>query len=392
MNNWQEIMLGEICDIEIGGTPSRSEERYWWKSSDDGIRLPWVSISDMKRKVVIDTKESITELGASQSNCKHIPKGTLLMSFKLTIGRLAFAGRDLYTNEAISAIKPIRSALPEFLYYGLQQWNLTGDSDQAVKGVTLNKQKLQEIPCLLPPLPEQKKIIEILSGVQNNINAVEEEIVKIENLEKCLMSSFFSQSGGGDWRKVPVSDIGRVVRGASPRPKGDPRYYGGRVPRLMVADVTRDGKYVSPRIDYLTEAGAKLSRPVPAGTLTIVCSGVVGVPSILSVDACIHDGFLALVDISPECTTEYLYYFFKPLQQLFDSSATHGGIFTNLTTEIMKEFPVFLPPLSRQAEIVKILNSVEASRNSLLSKRQKLVYLFEGISSDLLSGRQRVSI
>ena len=116
MNDWQEVTLGEICSIEIGGTPSRSDERYWWKSGSNSIRLPWVSISDMKGKVITDTKESITEIGASQSNCKHVAKGTLLMSFKLTIGRLAFAGRDLYTNEAISAIKPIRDVCPEFLY------------------------------------------------------------------------------------------------------------------------------------------------------------------------------------------------------------------------------------------------------------------------------------
>ena len=183
-----------------------------------------------------------------------------------------------------------------------------------------------------------------------------------------------------------------LIRGASPRPKGDPRYYGGRVPRLMVADVTRDGKYVTPRIDFLTEAGAKLSRPVPAGTLTIVCSGVVGVPSILSVDACIHDGFLAIVDISPECNAEYLYYFFRPLQQILDSSATHGGIFTNLTTEILKDFPVLLPSPARQGEIVKILRSIDSLRNGLLTKQSKYACLFKSISSDLLSGRNRVSV
>jgi type I restriction enzyme S subunit len=182
MSDWQEVTLGEICNIEIGGTPSRSEERYWWKSDDDGIRLPWVSISDMKGKVISDTKESITEIGALRSNCKHVSQGTLLMSFKLTIGRLAFAGRDLYTNEAISAIRPVKDVCPEFLYYGLRHWNLTGDSDQAVKGVTLNKQKLQEIPCLLPPLPEQKKIAEILSGIDKMINGISEAIEKSETI------------------------------------------------------------------------------------------------------------------------------------------------------------------------------------------------------------------
>ena len=78
-----------------------------------------------------------------------------------------------------------------------------------------------------------------------------------------------------DWEVFKLAKLGRVIRGASPRPKGDKRYYGGNVPRLMVEDVTRDGKFVFPQIDFLTEDGAKLSRPCNKGTLTIVCSGTV---------------------------------------------------------------------------------------------------------------------
>ena len=140
------------------------------------------------------------------------------------------------------------------------------------------------------------------------------------------------------WNTLSVGRIARVIRGASPRPKGDSRYYGGNIPRLMVADVTRDGKYVIPKIDFLTETGAQQSRMMPAGTLTIVCSGTVGIPSILAVDACIHDGFLALAEISDNYDIEYLYYVFSRLQRDFDSVATHGGVFTNLTTSILKEF------------------------------------------------------
>ena len=161
------------------------------------------------------------------------------------------------------------------------------------------------------------------------------------------------------WNTLSVGRIARVIRGASPRPKGDSRYYGGNIPRLMVADVTRDGKYVIPKIDFLTETGAQQSRMMPAGTLTIVCSGTVGIPSILAVDACIHDGFLALAEISDNYDIEYLYYVFSRLQRDFDSVATHGGVFTNLTTSILKEFTILLPPISEQKKIAAILSSVD---------------------------------
>jgi len=294
-----------------------------------------------------------------------------------------------------STFTPNENADPEFVFQVFQSEIFKKHVSDALEGSAINNLKnstIESFEVPIPPLPEQKKIAEILSGTQETKDAVARQISKVNYLEKCLLSSIFSQGEGEEWKRVSVSDIGRVIRGASPRPKGDPRYYGGSVPRLMGADVTRDGKYVIPSIDFLTEAGAKLSRPVPAGTLTIVCSGVVGVPSILSVDACIHDGFLAIVDILPECMTEYLFYYFKPLQQLLDSSATHGGIFTNLTTEILKDFPVSLPPLEKQREIVSDLRSIDSCRNSLIAKEKKIEFLLNSISSDLLSGRKRVSI
>ena len=177
------------------------------------------------------------------------------------------------------------------------------------------------------------------------------------------------------WKVCQVGEIARVIRGASPRPKGDPRYYGGKVPRLMVSDVTRDGKYVTPKTDFLTEEGAKLSRPMPAGSLTVVCSGTVGVPSFLAVDACIHDGFLALDNISDTCDKEYLYYTFSRLQQDFDSAATHGGVFTNLTTETLRTFKIPLPTVPEQKKIAAILSSVDeaiASTQAVIDQTRKV--------------------
>jgi type I restriction enzyme S subunit len=268
MSDWQELPLGEICGIEIGGTPSRSEERYWWKSDGDGIRLPWVSISDMKEKVITETKESITEVGALQSNCKHVAKGTLLMSFKLTIGRLAFAGRDLYTNEAITAIRPNKDLCPEFLYYGLQHWNLTGDSDQAVKGVTLNKQKLQEIPCLIPPLPEQKKIAEILSGIDRSHAKLSDKIKALTRIRVQLIRQFLTQGGHPksdhedilppDWQIKTLDEVAQFRRGSFPQPYGNPEWFDDNgFPFVQVFDIDDNGRLKSSTKSRISQAGAE---------------------------------------------------------------------------------------------------------------------------------------
>lgn len=93
--------LESICDIRIGGTPSRNKQSYF------GGNNLWVSIAEMNGQTITDTKEKITDEGVKNSNVKLIPKGTTLLSFKLSIGKTAIAGADLYTNEAIAALVPL---------------------------------------------------------------------------------------------------------------------------------------------------------------------------------------------------------------------------------------------------------------------------------------------
>jgi type I restriction enzyme S subunit len=184
------------------------------------------------------------------------------------------------------------------------------------------------------------------------------------------------------WDLVTVKEISRVVRGSSPRPKGDRRYYGGSIPRVMVADITRDKKYVTPSIDFLTEEGSKLSRPVPKGTLVLVCSGTpqqVGLPGILANGACIHDGIIALTEIEKRCRTEWLFYLFIYSQSFMDSAATHGGTFVNLTTDIVKRTQFGLPSVRVQDEYIERLSKLEdsiketgANLNAILSVLQAL--------------------
>jgi type I restriction enzyme, S subunit len=194
-----------------------------------------------------------------------------------------------------------------------------------------------------------------------------------------------------DWDTLSIEQLGTVIRGASPRPKGDKRYYGGNIPRLMVEDVTRDGKFVNPSVDFLTEEGAKRSRPCPKGTLTLVCSGTVGVPSFLVTDACIHDGFLALVDVNKKVDSDFLYHFLKTQQSRFDNSATHGGVFTNLTTEIFREFKVPLPcNKEEQRAIAQALSDVDALITSLDKLIAKKRHLKTATMQQLLTGKKRL--
>lgn len=98
---YPKYRLDDICKVVIGGTPSRENSSYF------GGENLWVSIAEMNGQIIQDTKEKITNEGVKQSNVKLIKKGTTLLSFKLSIGKTAIAGTDLYTNEAIAGLVPL---------------------------------------------------------------------------------------------------------------------------------------------------------------------------------------------------------------------------------------------------------------------------------------------
>jgi type I restriction enzyme S subunit len=115
---WVVKTVGDICELGMGRTPPRLNKAYW------GRGYKWLSIADLKGKIVSNSKEEITALAASTMTI--IPKGSLLMSFKLSLGRLCFAGCDLFTNEAICSFNQLQAS-PEFVYYILGRTDLEAD-------------------------------------------------------------------------------------------------------------------------------------------------------------------------------------------------------------------------------------------------------------------------
>jgi len=120
-----------------------------------------------------------------------IQKGTLLMSFKLSLGRLCFAGCDLFTNEAICSFNKLR-ANAEFLYYVLGRTDFSLYGKQAVKGYTLNKESLKLIEVPFPPLPEQTAIAAVLSDMDAELAALEARRDKTRALKQAMMQELLT--------------------------------------------------------------------------------------------------------------------------------------------------------------------------------------------------------
>ena len=163
--------LSEICKINIGGTPRRDNPDYW----NNGNNI-WVSIRELNDNIITDSIEKITDLGVKKSNVKLIPKDTILFSFKLSIGKIAISGCDLYTNEAIAGlIIQENQVIMKYLYYILKEIT-TFSSKGCIGGGSLNKDSLSKIKIPIPSLERQKKIVEYCEYNDTLIKQLEKEI------------------------------------------------------------------------------------------------------------------------------------------------------------------------------------------------------------------------
>ena len=175
-----------------------------------------------------------------------------------------------------------------------------------------------------------------------------------------------------NWVWTTVDELCDVVRGGSPRPAGDEKYYNGAIPFLKVADLTKDDEIYVYKADYtIKEAGLKKTRLVNEGTLLLTNSGAtLGVPKITTFSTTFNDGIAAFLYINKEIQL-YLYWFLKSKTDSF-RKIDQGAAQPNLNTDLIKSIPIPLPPLTEQKRIIKeikrwfsLINQIDQNKSDL---------------------------
>ena len=187
--SWEWVRFKNFVNYSMGKTPPRKEAVYW-----DDSDIPWVSISDMiSDGIVKETKEKVTSYAAESIFKRKLSKaGTLLMSFKLTVGKVSILGIDAFHNEAIISIYPYVDTdkiETNYLFSTLPLLSQNGDTKSAIKGSTLNSDSLDALLIPLPPLQEQKRIVKKLNELTP---AVQQYSVRHSHLDK-LNTTFPNQ-------------------------------------------------------------------------------------------------------------------------------------------------------------------------------------------------------
>jgi type I restriction enzyme S subunit len=377
---WTETSLGEIATLTMGRTPSRSDKTYW----TEDLAYPFCTIADMDGKFIFPKREGVTIKAIQDGKARIAPTGTLLMSFKLTIGRMGFAGQDIFPNEAIVSITPDSAiAMDTFLYYLLGFQDLTAGSGRAIKGETLNSKSLSAIPISLPPLTEQKRIVDVVSSVDAYIDALQQQSDSARTSRNAVLHDLLS-AGGDDWTKTTLGDISSFV---SKRES----------PKELALDTSYVGlEHVEPKTTLISNWGSveSVSSSVtpfePEDTLFgrlrpyLHKVAFADFPGVCSPE-------ILVLRSSAKCESMFLYLLCSlesTVRKCVEMSA--GTRMPRTSTTDLASIEVQLPPLAEQKRIVELVSSMDEVIQSTEQAVINAKALRTGLLSDLLSGNHEI--
>ena len=221
-----EYKLKELFDLQMGKTPSRNNSDYW-NTKDN----KWISIADLSKceKYITDTKEYISDIAIKESGINPIPANTVVMSFKLSIGKTAITKEVIYSNEAIMSFRDKKTIelLPDYTYYLMMSKRWDEGTNKAVMGKTLNKATLSEIKVSVHDIAEQQRIVNVLDKLTALIDKRKKQLEKLDELVKSRFIEMFGMPGTDafGWGLVPLGSTCNI----NPKKSLDSRLASGAV-------------------------------------------------------------------------------------------------------------------------------------------------------------------
>jgi type I restriction enzyme S subunit len=381
-------------------------------------------IDDKENGVPFITSKDVFDGSVSFDECKYISytdyininkrsnvtKGDLIMPMIGSIGSpVVVESERNFSIKNLALIKGNKSINIKFVKYYLESETTINQLKLLTSGGVQNFISLGDLrnfKIVKPTLEEQTQIaayldyktnqIEtLISNKQKLIELLHEERIAIVNqaVTKGINPKTKLKPSGIDWLgEVPehwtVSKVGyvsKVIRGASPRPAGDPLLFNGDfMPWITVKEVTNaSGKFITSTETFLTELGSQQTRIIEPETLILSNSGAtLGVPRITLIKGAINDGSVAFLNLSIE--REFLYYFFETHTKIYRDEASGYGQ-PNLNTEIVKSTPIPIPPLNEQKRIIELIESEQKRIDTIIFKTEQEIELMKEYKTALIS-------
>mgnify|MGYP004732735895 FL=1 len=382
-----EYRLEELFDLQMGKTPSRSVTEYWESGNNK-----WISIADLSKcgKYIYDTKECLSDIAVSESSIKQIPANTVVMSFKLSIGKTAITSEPMYSNEAIMSFRDRKlvQLLPEYIYYLLLSKNWDDGTNKAVMGKTLNKATLSKVKVNIHSMQEQQEIVYVLNQATALIELHQQQLQKLDELVKARFVELFGDPIVNSC-KLPVVTLGEIsgliTKGASPSWQGF-SYINDKSQTLFVtSENVREGYLDLSSPKYVEDGfNVKQKRSVihKGDFLINIVGASIGRAAQFNLDCKANmNQASALVRIKDRRINEkYLLTYLNSdkAQRMYDSMKSDTGR-ANLSLQDISNLSILLPPIKKQIEFDQFVNQVDKSKAAVQKSLDEAQLLLDSL-------------
>ena len=403
---WEVKRLGDIAKITSGTTPLRSNVDYFINGN-----IPWVKTTDLNNSTLIHTEEFVTEKALDETSLKILPIGTILVAMYggyNQIGRTGLLKINATINQALAALfLDIKKADGLFVLNWLNSnvgwWKRYAASSRKDPNITSND--VAKFPILLPPLPEQRKIAEVLSTWDK---AIEKQMLLVEKLElrkKGLMQQLLTGKkrlpgfSGGAWKKVKLGDIGQCYSGLTNKNKSD--FECGAAKFITYMNVFCHGKIDINILGRVNIEADEKQEKVKKGDIFFTVSSEtpeeVGMSSVLMDD--VNNTYLNSFCFgfrlynNEILLPKYAIYAFRGTDMRKNMyRIAQGSTRFNLSKDEVMSLKITVPTVQEQNAIAEILSVCD---NEITLARQKLDTLRQqkkGLMQVLLTGKKRIKI
>lgn len=380
--------LGEIFDLQMGKTPSRNNLDYW----NDG-KYNWISIADLGtyQKYTDETKEKISELAVHDSGIKSVPANTVIMSFKLSLGKTAITSEKIYTNEAIMAFIPTGKydVFPDYFYYLFSGKDWSKETNRAVMGATLNKATLSDISVVVPSFDEQRKIAAVLDKMSDLIAKRRQQLNKLDLMVKSKFVEMFGNpvQNPMQW---PIGNLSEYIKFLTSGSRGWAKYFTDTGEYFITIKNVKNGKIALDNMQHISppdNAEAKRTK-VQEGDLLISITADLGRTGVVSKDIADHGGYinqhLTCIRLDKEKVHPlYVSYYMeseagKNQFQAKNQSAVKAGLNFNSINSLR----LMVPPIALQMKFVSFVEEIEKTKITISQSLEKLETLKKALMQE----------
>jgi type I restriction enzyme S subunit len=376
---WTETTLGEVAEVIGGGTPSTNVPKYW---GNDVVWLTPTEIVAIDGKTVSDSIRKLSYEGLANSGAQILPKGSVILTSRASVGFVAISECELSTNQGFQSLVPGKNVFAYFLMYWIQKNRKEFESRAA--GSTfkeISKNNVKSIKLNLPPLPEQKRIADLIASVDTYITALEKQAESARRTRGAVLHELLS-AGGEGWTETTLGEVAEIQMGQSP----DGSTYNNQGVGLPFMQGSAEFGEHYPKPDKWCSEPKKIAE---IGDLLLSVRAPVGDTNFADQRIAVGRGLSVIRAKSSFADTKFIRIFIQSnIGEMISNSGS--GMFSSITGKNLRKFSVFLPPLSEQKRIVDLISTVDDGISATEKLIRETKQLRSGLLSDLLSGEHEI--